>query len=176
MKLEVGQKIEDFAFCTQNACYDSFLEQLKADKNVLLFLRYIGCTVCSLMVLEIKDRYEEIKANGVDVYVVLQSDPEVLKEEIKDFDIPFEIITDPEMKLYEKFSLESLDDIKNGLGGNTMDRIAKAKERGLVHGKYEGDENQLPASFVVDKNGIVTYAKYGEHVTDTLMVEDLINL
>lgn len=45
MKLEVGQKIEDFGFCTQNGCKDSFLNELKADKNVLLFLRYIGCTV-----------------------------------------------------------------------------------------------------------------------------------
>lgn len=176
MKLEVGKKIEDFAFCTQNGCKDSFLNELKEDKNVLLFLRYIGCTVCSLAILEIKDKYKEIKANGVEVYVVLQSDPEVLAEEIKDFDIPFEIIVDPEMKLYEKFSLERVEDIQDGLGGKTMDRIAKANELGLEHGKYEGDENQLPATFVLDKDGVVTYAKYGEDLTDTLYADDMINL
>lgn len=176
MKLEVGQKIEDFAFCTQNSCYDSFLGQLKEEKTVLLFLRYIGCTVCSLTILEIKDNYEKIKKNGVDVFVVLQSDPEVLKEEIKDFEIPFEIILDPKMELYQKFSLERVEDIKDGLGENTMERIQKAKERGLEHGKYEGDENQLPASFVLDKEGIVKYARYGKHVTDTLMAEDMIKL
>lgn len=176
MKLEVGKKIEDFSFCTQHGCKDSFLAELTAEKTVLLFLRYIGCTVCNLAILEIRDKYEELRAKGTEVYVVLQSEEDVLKEEIKDANIPFEIILDPEMKLYEKFSLEIAESVEAMLGGNTMDRIAKAKEMGLEHGKYEGNEQQLPATFVLDKEGNVTYAKYGTHVTDTMSVEEMLAL
>ena len=176
MKLEVGKKIDDFSFCTQNGCKHSFVANLKADKTVLLFLRYIGCTVCNLTILEIRDKFEEFKEKGIDVFVVLQSDPELLKEEIKDENIQFEIIVDPDMKLYEKFSLEVVDSPDKLLGEGTMDRIALAKERGLEHGAYEGDEMQLPATFVLDKDGTVTYAKYGTHVTDTMPVAEMLQL
>ena len=61
-------------------------------------------------------------------------------------------------------------------GGKVMEKIAKAKEMGLSHGRYEGVEEQLPAAFVVDDTLTVTYAHYGENGADIPSVDEMAEL
>ena len=48
----------------------------------------------------------------------------------------------------------------------TIGKMKQAKSAGLEHGKYEGDELQLPAVFVLDRERTVTHAHYGKKVSD----------
>ena len=61
-------------------------------------------------------------------------------------------------------------------GGNVLEKIKAAKERGLTHGRYEGIEEQLPAAFVVDGNLSVTYAHYGKNGGDIPDVSQMAEL
>ena len=49
-----------------------------------------------------------------------------------------------------------------------------AAEAGFSHGKYEGDELQLPAVWVVEADGTLSYVKYGEAVADIPTPDELI--
>ncbi|WP_022818794.1 redoxin domain-containing protein [Fusobacterium russii] len=176
MKLESGMKIEDFSFNTQNGMKKSFLSEIKeAEQTILLFLRYIGCPVCNLMIHEINDNFLSFQKKEKKLFVVLQSEEKNLKKELKDYKLNFEIILDPEMKLYKKFSLESAEKKEDLVDEYSMERILLAKESGFVHGEYEGNEMQYPATFIVNKEGVVIFSKYGKTVTDTLSVDDLLN-
>lgn len=175
MKLETGVKIEDFSFETQNALKKSFLSELKgAEQTILLFLRYIGCPVCNLMIHEINDNFSAFQKKQKKIFVVLQSKQENLKKELRDYKLNFEIILDPEMKLYKKFSLESAEKKEDLVDEYSMERILLAKEKGFIHGEYEGDEMQYPATFIINKEGIVILSKYGKTATDTLTVNELL--
>lgn len=52
----------------------------------------------------------------------------------------------------------------------------KIKEAGFVHGKYEGNEQQLPAMFVVDPDGSVVYAHYAKNSIDMPTVEEMLRI
>ena len=47
---------------------------------------------------------------------------------------------------------------------------------GYKHGACEGNELQLPAAFVVDKEGRISYAHYGKSAGDTPDVRSLAEL
>ena len=55
-------------------------------------------------------------------------------------------------------------------------KIAKATAAGYKHGAYEGNELQLPASFVVDRERRISYAHYGKSAGDTPDVRSLAEL
>jgi len=42
----------------------------------------------------------------------------------------------------------------------------KAISQGFRHGKFEGKETQVPATFAVNSMKIITYAYYGKHISD----------
>ena len=44
----------------------------------------------------------------------------------------------------------------------------------IQHGDYEGDELQLPALLITDKDLKVTYVHYGNDITDMPIVDELI--
>lgn len=52
----------------------------------------------------------------------------------------------------------------------------KVKEAGFVHGKYEGNEQQLPALFVVDPDGCVIYSHYAKNSIDMPTVEEMLGI
>ena len=53
---------------------------------------------------------------------------------------------------------------------------AAAAEAGFSHGDYEGDEQQLPAMFILDENGVATYVHYAANIVDMPTVDEVLNL
>jgi hypothetical protein len=51
-------------------------------------------------------------------------------------------------------------------------KIEKVKAAGFVHGKYEGDENQLPAMVIVEPDGVISYAHYAKNSLDMPTVDE----
>ena len=108
--------------------------------------------------------------------MVLQSDPQRLAAQLKREDLPFDIVCDPEQALYHRFdirpapSMEALGDAK------VAEKVEAAKSLGLSHGEYEGEELQLPAAFVLDRERLLSYAHYGVSASDVPTPEDLESL
>lgn len=175
--LEENKKMEDFIYNTPFEKDLRLSENLNNKKTFILFLRYYGCTLCQYDLHLIKEGYSKIIEAGGQVKVVLQSAPEIIANDIKNSEaFPFEIICDPEMKLYEKYKVFTADDMYTMGGGNTVPKATEAAVKGFVHGEYEGEETQLPAAVLIDENMMIKYVKYGENLADIPSVEEMASL
>ena len=167
-KLEIGQMMPDFDYVTPFTTGHTLAETAaKAPKTALVFLRYWGCPLCQYDIHLLAQAYDEITAAGGQLLVVLQSDPAGLADQLGAPDkLPFPIICDPDQKLYQDFCIAPAPSMAKMADLKMVGRIIKATSLGFKHGAYEGDEQQLPAAFVVDGDRKILYAHYAKSVSD----------
>lgn len=145
-------------------------------KTAVIFLRYYGCTLCQYDIHCYAKAYEGIRGTGGQILVVLQSDPVKMAEQLSPEDLPFEIICDPEKKFYEELEIVPAASMAKMAGVKTAVKVAKATAAGFKHGEYEGEELQLPATFVMDKGLKLSHVHYGKTADDVPTPEELIEL
>ena len=167
-KLEIGQIMPDFDYVTPFTAGHTLAETAaRAPKTALVFLRYWGCPLCQYDIHLLAQAHAEITAHGGQLFVVLQSDPGNLAEQLGTPDkLPFQIICDPEQKLYKEFCITPAASMAKMADLKMVGKIVKATKLGFKHGAYEGDEQQLPAAFVVDQERNILYAHYAKSVSD----------
>ena len=179
-KLSVGDKFPNFSYSTgweEGKSTDELFA--KADKTVFWVLRYIGCTVCRLDVEMIKKRYADFTAKGAQVCVLMQSDPAHIQREFGDAGLPFDLICDSSQEIYKALDIQPAKS-KLGLLGSISDlgkfrkKAAKCKEYGFEHGDYEGNELQLPAMFIVDRDGTVVFSHYAKGIADMPLIDEVL--
>lgn len=182
-KIVVGQVMPDFHFST-NLHSENLLSDVvkKTNKTVLWVLRYIGCPTCQYDVHCIAENYTRFQEKNAQVYVVMQSSRESVQSALQQTPIPFEIICDETQSIYQSFSIEATQTKEERLpkteeGKRLLEeKRARVKEGGFVHGSYEGNEQQLPAWFVIDKNRVVLYAHYAKDMIDMPDVDQALSL
>ena len=176
-KLEVGMKMKNFTYNTAwETGKDFYAEAMgKGKKTVLRFLRYYGCTVCQLDTWEMAEEYQRFVDAGANLFVVMQSDPETIREEVKEGELPYDLICDPTQALYRSLDIGDIEKMEKP-GEYLLERAAKAKARGMVHGKYEGNEQQAPAMFIMDEEMNVIFAHYGKDPVDLPSIDETIAL
>lgn len=145
-------------------------------KTALIFLRYYGCTLCQYDMHQYAAVADKIAAAGGQLLVVLQSDPAKLSGQMKQGDLPYDIICDPQQKLYRQFEIAPATSKLKLANPAALAKIAKATAGGFKHGDYEGDELQLPAAFVMGADLKLTHAHYGTSVADIPTPEGLVGL
>ena len=180
-RLNVGEKFPNFTFDTGFKTGLTVEKEFIGKKTVVWVLRYIGCTVCRYDCKLIADRYAEFEAKNAQVFVLMQSDPQHIQDDLQrtNATLPFEIICDPEMKIYKELDIKPAASMEELAGGQMEKLMAKgkaAKEAGFSHGDYEGDEQQLPAMFILDENGVATYVHYAANIVDMPTVDEVLNL
>ena len=135
---------------------------------MLLFLRYNGCPLCQLDMHELAAHYDLVEAAGGRAAVVLQSDPDKLKEQLKSPDaLPYAILCDSEKKLYQSLAVWPAAGQMELMGPGLMEKMNQVQAQGIQHGDYEGDEMQLPAAFAVDGGRRVAWVHYSRGLADT---------
>lgn len=180
-RLNVGEKMPDFTFSTpyeEGRTLAETVGRVKG-KTALVFLRYYGCTLCQYNIHIFAVEQAQIAATGGQMLVVLQSDPGKLAEQVKPGDLPFDIICDPDQTIYKLLDIKPANSKAEMRDETTADKMAAIKARAAVeyaHGEYEGNEFQLPATFVVEPDLTVTYAGYHRTITDTPSPEELAEL
>ena len=176
MKLKSGDILPDFTFDTPFEKGKSLYAVAGGKPVFLLFLRYYGCRVCQLDIRELKKDYARFTQKGAKVLVVLQSKPELLAGKEEPNDLPFDIVCDPAQKLYRELEIAPAKSEADMASPELAEKINKAKEMGLVHGEYEGNELQLPALFLLDGEGKVLYSHYAKNLTDMPTHDEMLAL
>ncbi len=186
MILKNGDAMPNFTFDTgfrdgltmQEYCKGKF-------RTVVWVLRYIGCPTCRLTAELIKEQYDKFVAKNAQVLMVMQSDREHIQREFKTADaMPFEIVLDPEMKIYKELEIKPAESREAMIGSVDPEAakaaFAKIREQmasyGFAHGDYEGDEMQLPAMFILNEDANVVYAHYAQNGLDMPLVEDVLEM
>ncbi len=79
-------------------------------------------------------------------------------------------------ELYREFEILPAASKKDLAGLKTMVKVGKAMAAGFSHGRYEGDELQLPAAFILSPDLTVTYAHYAKVIDDVLDAEQIVEM
>ena len=174
-KLEAGGKLPPFRYNTpflKDVSIEDTVKRVQG-KTALVFLRYFGCRLCQYDMHLFAQNYDAIRETGGQLLVVLQSDPDELKMQTTPDDPPYEIVCDRDQQLYKAFEIGSAAS-KDTLGdAETAKKMAVIEQLGLKHGKYEGNELQLPAVFIVSPEMRLTYVHYGTSAGDVPSPEQL---
>lgn len=171
-KLLVGSRAPDFNFESPWDNQNSFYGITKNKSVIIIFLRYIGCPVCQYEMASIRRKIDNVNQKNIMLFVVLQSTTEMIRSVAEKDDWPFTIICDPEGKIFRQYSVEKGNLLKylNPIG---LIAAAKSLMAGYSHGKFEGDETQLPAAFSITGDKTIKYAHYGNRVNDIPGIEEL---
>lgn len=175
-RLTVHETMPNFTYATPFADGLMLEETLQRvpGKTALVFLRYYGCPICQLDLHEYAEVYEQISATGGQLLVVLQSDPKNLAERIEPGTFPYDIICDPEMKLYQMLSVDPAASMLKMMSFSAVKKVVRSAKRGFKHGDYEGNEQQLPAAFIMTKDRKLTFVRYGKDAGDVPTSDELI--
>jgi len=146
------------------------------------FRRFAGCPICNLHLRSITERLDEISAAGVREVVVFHSTPAELRR--YEDDLPFSVVGDPDKELYRRFGVEAsarailTPGAWRALPAGWWHAIVAAitKRRALLPAKPTNGNLGLPADFLIDGDGRVAAAKYGEHAYDQWSVDELVAL
>ena len=117
-RLAVGEKMLDFTAAGAFGPEEALSSRVGKGKTAIVFLRYYGCTLCQYDIHTYAEHYQEIVGDTGKLFVVLQSTPESIKKQMTRETLPFEIICDPEGKLYKEFEINPAKD-KEELGGSS---------------------------------------------------------
>ncbi len=181
MKIQTGDKFPDLVFDTNERDGVHLYDVLKG-KTVLWVLRYIGCPTCRLDVHLIAQRYGDFTAKGAQVFVVMQSDRAHIEKDLAatGASLPFEIVCDPEQKLYEQLEIRPGDPdgpaLPEDVLAKLIEKVQAAEAEGFVHGDYEGNEQQLPALFILDEEGVAQYVNYAQGPMDMPSVDEVLEM
>ena len=78
-----------------------------------------------------------------------------------------------EQKLYREFAIEPAASMLKMMSFAALKKVVRSTKRGFRHGEYEGIEEQLPAAFLLQRDGTVLWAHYGKDVGDVPTAREL---
>jgi peroxiredoxin len=142
-------------------------------KSILFFLRYVGCLVCQLDIKRINDNLSSFRNKNTEVFVVLQSTNESIETYMELQQIDFKIVSDTFSKIYNSYAVKK-GNLFQFLSPKSIPKVIKSMKYGFRHGKFEGEETQLPAVFIVDENHKITYCYYGKSISDLPSIDVLL--
>lgn len=168
--LQAGCKLEGFIYDTPKAA-GLDLSRTIEKPTIIVFSRYYTCSVCQMLLAELKKSWPQISAMGLDLKVVIQSERQSVMEATAESPFEFDLICDPQARLYDRYNVFEADSELALLAGNMeiikqmggVRKIMLSAENGQ---EPEGRSRQLPAVFIIQPDMTVSYAYYGRTMVD----------
>jgi len=141
----------------------------------LQFRRHAGCPICNTHLRSVTLRHDEIKAAGIREVVFFHSTAQLLRDYQEE--LPYDVIPDPDRVVYREFGVEkSWKAIATPkVLASVVKGFAQQSGKGTI-GTATESHLGLPADFLIDTDGTVLAAKYGEHGADQWSVDQLLAL
>jgi thioredoxin-dependent peroxiredoxin len=176
MKLKAGEKAPAF-IATDILGNTINLSEIHNEKIFLSFFRYAECAMCNLQIAKIIKSKELLEANDIKLIAIFESPAESLKTSIADrHQFNFTIIADTKRELYNLYRVKpSWLKTLQTMTVKGFQHLYQAKKLGFkIGGKVEGSFNQIPADFLISKNGIIQIAHYGNSVIDHYPLKNIL--
>lgn len=144
------------------------LEALRGKPVFLTFFKWATCPFCLFRMRDLIIDHGLLTRHGMHMLGVFHSKAEKLTSYAEARKVPFPIIPDPEMTLYDLYGVEkSLPGLGRGL--MRFGDVVKMISGGLFQIKpYDVTAMVLPANFLIDPDGIIREAHYGNDIGDHL--------
>lgn len=142
-------------------------ESLKGKPFMISFLRFASCPFCNLRINEFVRRFNEF-GEDFTIVAIFDSPVDNLKRHAEGHKAPFPILADEENKYYREFGIEhSVYGLLKGMIMR-MPTLIKGMFKGYIPTSFKGSLTTMPADFLIDREGIIQVAYYGEDEGDHL--------
>jgi peroxiredoxin len=171
--LTVGERAPNPSFGRSDGP-DATLDDLRRDGPVVLaFLRHFGWPFCREYLAALREGAQEIEDAGGHVVAVTQGDAQQAQALCARFDVPFPCLADPQRAGYKAFELKR-GNAWEVMGPPVLAPGLRAASKGHFVERPVGDVMQLPGTFIIDREGIVRYARYARHAADHPSVGEIV--
>ena len=163
-------KLSAPCYATDFSVYDvdGNLFQLSAYQGKPIFLSFfrdVSCLFSDSRLHELSAKYKQWAELGIDVVVVFSSSNKDIKQFISKHSVPFRVIGDPELKLYEQYRVEhSSVGLIKALFFNVM-RIVSGFMNGARVDVGSVTGRLMPADFLIGPTGKILDLWYGRYAT-----------
>ena len=138
------------------------------------FHRFSACPLCNLRTHELIKSYQEFKDNNIEIYSIWPSTEDSMKEYVGKSDAPFPLIADPKMKLFKLYNVVHTSNIPMKGIFKEPQIWMRAMKYSLKKIKIDGDGKLQPAGFLINPDGMVKIAYYGQHFGDHINIDVII--
>lgn len=167
MRRQAGEHVGQLHLPTiDGAQFD--VRQLRSQRFMLSFFRFAACPFCNLRVHELAERFAEFDGR-LTVVAVFDSPLDNLQRLAGKHRAPFPILADEANVYYRAFAIERS---VIGMLKAALLRFPVVLRATLVEGylptSFQGHLATLPADFLVDEQGVIQRAYYGQDIGDHL--------
>jgi len=170
--LQVGWTAPDFKTIDVHKNEVS-LAACRGGPAVIEFLRYVGCPVCQMRIVELTGLASKLEARGGHLIAFVQSERPTLAKFVAEHPLPFRIVADPRAAYYRLYEVPR-GDWRGYVSPAMIAGAVRATLAGNIHGKFEGNELQVPATFIVDAEGRLAHVHCGRNPADNLPAEEIL--
>ena len=163
--LSVGDKAPEFNLPNAQGKNISLCETLKSGVVVLKFYRGEWCPICNLDLREIQSNMSKIQSLGAAVLAVSPQTPDDALTAKQKNELQFQVLSDADQNVIKAYQLQfdPGEDYHN--------------RRDLT--KLNGDGSKdlpVPATFIIDENGIIIAAHVEANYTERMNSEEIISV
>lgn len=164
---ELGMLFSDVPVLTEDKKEISVVEMFKGKKILVSFVRGSWCPFCNVEMGHLLAYYEELQKKGIEVVVISPMNIDALQEWKKEMNIPFHIVQDKDVRLGKALGIDfELQDFVQPYYealGIDLKKINEAEKAELV----------LPAVYLLDEQGVVTYRYMDVNYGDRLDLKEV---
>ena len=157
--LQIGQKVENFSLANHNGENIELADLLKKGPVIISFYRGGWCPYCNLELKALNDYLPQFKTQSAQLIAISPQLPDETLSTAQKNDLEFDVLCDVSNKVAEQFGLLF-----------TLDERIQAlyTQFGIDFEHYYGDKSfklPLPATYVINQEGVITYAFLSEDYT-----------
>jgi peroxiredoxin Q/BCP len=142
-------------------------ESVKGKPYMLSFFRFASCPFCNMRVHELVKRFDEF-GDDFTIIAVFDSPLDNLIRTAEGHKAPFPILADEKNKYYRDYGIEhSVSGMLKGMFFR-VPTLLKGLFKGYVPTTIKGSMTTMPADFLIDREGVIQVAYYGEDEGDHL--------
>jgi len=164
MKIAKGQQAPTFIL-TDISGKEFNLEKLKGKRYLLTFYRFASCPFCNLRLHNVNKEYNNYDKN-FEVVAVFDSKLKNLQRFTTRHQSPFPILADEDNRIHRMYQVEhSILGVAKGILFR-FPGLMLGMFKGYIPWRIKGDLTGMPADFLVDEDGIIQTAYYGNDEGD----------
>lgn len=167
--LQVNDKAPEFTAKDQDGKVISLKDKLKDGKVVLIFYRGQWCPYCNKELSHLEDSLSLITSKGATVLAITPEQPANVEKTIDKTKATYSILTDNNLKIMKDY------DVAFAVDSTTVE---KYKSYGIDFSSANGNNGAnlpVPAVYVIDKNGKITWRYFDADYTKRASVQEIVN-
>lgn len=168
--IKIGEKMPDFIL-PNSSNQMTTLNELTQNCNIIVnFYRGNWCPYCKMELMALKKYFAEFKKFNGKIIAIAPENPQQSVQTVEEFDLPFDVLSDTDNKLAKQI----------GIAYAIPEYLLKVYEKyGLDISKHNSSDKfelPLPATYVLDKEGVVRYTFVTPDYTIRANMEDILDV